>query len=323
MDNPVISIVIPVYNAERYIGRCLDSILDCQRSNDVEIICVDDGSTDSSASICASFAQRDKRIALIKQANGGPTAARQVGVKRSSGEWIMFVDADDTLPINALSDMLSVNNLENYDIIAGSVKREGNTDKIVTPAEYRSCLLLARGVRPGPWGKLIRRSLFDDFIFDIPREINHGEDVLMNLRLTLRTEKPIFLLSKIVYNYFFYPNSLGHSFRYTIEFLELYDKEMLRSLPKDDESWMLDYIVLRIKAWKRVNYMKFSTRKNRDTMFYHNLTRDIEQSGCRLSFDRRINVFGNNLPSRCYVVLFEQFPDYVVKKLKGMRVLCT
>lgn len=92
--NPLISIIIPVYNAEKYLKRCIDSII-VQTFSDWELILVDDGSTDSSSKICDEYARQDKRITVCHIQNGGVSSARNIGIDKSCGEFIIFVDSDD------------------------------------------------------------------------------------------------------------------------------------------------------------------------------------------------------------------------------------
>jgi glycosyltransferase involved in cell wall biosynthesis len=92
--NKMVSVVIPIYNAEKYLEQCIESVLS-QTYNNIEVICVDDGSTDNSLLICNKYAQYDKRIKVIHKFNEGVTSARKTGVNSASGKWIMFVDSDD------------------------------------------------------------------------------------------------------------------------------------------------------------------------------------------------------------------------------------
>ena len=101
MNNPVISIIIAVYNAERYIKRCLDSILN-QTFNDFEVICINDGSSDDSRKIIKDYAQRDRRIVYIEQENKGVSATRQVGLDHAKGLYVIHVDPDDWVEPNFL-----------------------------------------------------------------------------------------------------------------------------------------------------------------------------------------------------------------------------
>lgn len=90
----LVSVIVPVYNVEQYLEKCIDSIIN-QTYKNLEIILIDDGSTDSSGKICDSYAARDKRIKVIHQENGGLAVVRNIGVSAASGEYIMFVDSDD------------------------------------------------------------------------------------------------------------------------------------------------------------------------------------------------------------------------------------
>ena len=103
--DPAVSIIIPVYNMERYLRQCLDSVL-VQTLREIEAICVDDGSTDSSPAILAEYAARDARVKVITQRNAGPGPARNAGIAAAAGEYIMFMDPDDFYPENATVEKL-------------------------------------------------------------------------------------------------------------------------------------------------------------------------------------------------------------------------
>ena len=97
---PKISIIIPIFNVENYLAKCLDSIIN-QTLMDIEIICVNDGSKDNSVDILNTYAQRDKRITIINKANGGLSSARNAGIRVANGEYICFLDSDDYFEFNA------------------------------------------------------------------------------------------------------------------------------------------------------------------------------------------------------------------------------
>ena len=104
MDNPMISIIVPVYNVEQYLSQCIDSILS-QSFSDFELILVDDGSPDSSGSICDMYAKKDSRVRVLHKKNQGVGAARNDGIAMAAGQWIMFVDSDDYADVDMLKKM--------------------------------------------------------------------------------------------------------------------------------------------------------------------------------------------------------------------------
>ena len=92
-----VSIIIPIYNSEQYLGKCIDSVLK-QTFTDFELLLINDGSTDSSGKICDEYALKDARVRVFHKENGGVSAARNTGIKAAKGKYVTFVDADDTLP---------------------------------------------------------------------------------------------------------------------------------------------------------------------------------------------------------------------------------
>lgn len=104
MEKPDLTVAVAIYNVEKYLEECLESIIG-QLDDGMELLLVDDGSTDSCGAICDRYANRDSRITVVHQENGGLSAARNTALERAAGEWIVFVDGDDRLPKNALADM--------------------------------------------------------------------------------------------------------------------------------------------------------------------------------------------------------------------------
>lgn len=113
---PKVSVIIPVYNVEKYVGECLDSVIQ-QTFSDIEIICVDDGSTDGSLKILTDYATRDSRIAIFSKENGGPSSARNTGLKYAKGEYVYFLDSDDKIDLNAIDGLISVAENEKLDVL--------------------------------------------------------------------------------------------------------------------------------------------------------------------------------------------------------------
>lgn len=111
-----VTVIVPVYNVEKYLRKCLDSLIN-QTYKNLEIIVVDDGSTDNSVKICDEFANRDNRITVIRQKNGGISIARNAGLDKMTGSYVTFVDSDDYLEINAVEKFLKISITEGADIV--------------------------------------------------------------------------------------------------------------------------------------------------------------------------------------------------------------
>ena len=130
MNIPRISIVVPVYNAEKYLRHCLDSLIN-QTMQDIEIICVNDGSKDNSLAILEDYVKRDKRIVLLNQSNRGVSVARNNALKHVRGEYYMFVDSDDWIDDNACEVAYNCAIKENADCLMFSYIKEFGSHSIV------------------------------------------------------------------------------------------------------------------------------------------------------------------------------------------------
>lgn len=117
-----ISIIVPVYNTEKFLEKCLNSLIN-QTLKDIEIICINDGSTDNSLQILKKFANKDKRIQIINQTNSGPSIARNIGIKKAKGEYIGFVDSDDWVDSNFFEQLYVNVKKNNADIGVAGIKR--------------------------------------------------------------------------------------------------------------------------------------------------------------------------------------------------------
>lgn len=125
MPRPLISVVVPVYNVEAYLRRCLDSVL-AQSFTDFELICVNDGSTDSSPSILVEYAAKDSRISVINQENGGVSEARNTGIEVAKGEYLSFIDSDDWIDRDFLEKLYTAARAFDADIVQSGYRKIGN-----------------------------------------------------------------------------------------------------------------------------------------------------------------------------------------------------
>lgn len=234
MEHVKISVVVPVYKVEAYLQECIDSIL-AQTFRDFELILVNDGSPDSSGDICEAAAKSDARIRVQHQQNQGVTRARANGVAAAQGEFITFVDSDDTLPPHALQ--ILVNHADHKtDIVLGNIKGYSSCPPFgEVPLDiYRQMCVVMKGVLNGPVAKLIRRTLFNDWVFDMPRELKVGEDAIMNTRLAYRAKGKIYNTGAVVYHYRTNEASVTHVLSPSPEMEMLLAKYRLASFPEED-----------------------------------------------------------------------------------------
>ncbi len=202
VDN-LISVIIPIYNVEKYLNQCIHSVIS-QTYRNIEVILVDDGSTDSSGTICDNYAMNDSRIHVIHQDNAGAGAARNTGLKEAAGEYIAFVDSDDWLEPDAFSYMITILDQNKADVVQCGFYEEytDRTIKYSSPAEHEqlnqleylrlftqdwTCALL--------WGKLYRASILKDIFFETGRVIDdefYTYQAIMNACLIVRDVKPIY-----------------------------------------------------------------------------------------------------------------------------------
>lgn len=165
MNHPEVSIIVPVYNVEKYLGGCLDSLLK-QTYSDFEIILVNDGSTDSSGKICEEYADsHPDRIRVINRVNGGLSAARNTGIDNATGAYFVFVDSDDTCDAGFLENMVSVIKESDADMVVsnfeksdtGYVKVYDNPDDLMEEVLNQTAPFV-----PSAWGNIYRANLFAD-----------------------------------------------------------------------------------------------------------------------------------------------------------------
>lgn len=201
--NNTISIIIPVYNSEKYLNECIKSLL-VQSYKKIQIILINDGSTDSSPDICEKYAREDGRIIYISQKNKGVSATRNAGLKAATGSYVMFVDSDDYLPADALENFLEIMHKKNVDVVVGSYSildkkickfislKDKTKEKNFIDFITTNCIW-------APWGKLIKKCKITNF-FD--ENVHVFEDYLFwasnkNLNSYAYTEKNIYYYRKV------------------------------------------------------------------------------------------------------------------------------
>lgn len=211
---PEISVIVPVYKAEAYLSRCVDSIL-AQTFTDFELILVDDGSPDRSGTICDEYAARDARIRVIHKPNGGLSDARNTGIDASTGDWLMFVDSDDYIAPNMAEALHTAVTQHNADMATCNVKQFGNnpdtpeTDWIkIKSGVYDGIELLKSGDFMPPyvvaWNKIYAKRLWQSLRYPVGR-IHEDEFVI---HLLFSACKKVVCLTDALYYYRENPNGI-------------------------------------------------------------------------------------------------------------------
>ena len=232
ITSPQISLIIPVYNAEKYLQACLNSIL-LQTFHDYEVVIINDGSTDKSADIAERFATLDKRFSVYHQQNAGVTSARRKGIDNAHGNYVFFLDSDDTLPNTALEQLSKYTN-KNWDIIIGQWQDllTIRINESISIDEYRKRLIFSK-MQVGACGKLVKRELFLESVLALPRDIKVGEDWIMHLRLSFNTEKDVLIIPNKVYCYNLNEGSVTCTFKHNIEYARKFYPHLVESVPPE------------------------------------------------------------------------------------------
>ena len=256
-----VSIIVPIYNVEKYIGNLIESLQN-QSLKGIEIILVDDGSPDKSGEICDKYGTDDARINVIHKRNGGVSAARNDGLKAAKGEYVIFCDSDDWLPIDALEKMYEKGKKENADVVIGDVflSENGNNNlvhfydkpfvssdgefirkliqadiyKTYCPCPYNGTPAFGYG---GPWNKLVKRELLIDNVIEFDVRVKGIFDDILYTAHILANAKRVAYIQEPVYYYRIIASSITHSYKVNVleinkaifnswqEFMERYGKD--------------------------------------------------------------------------------------------------
>ncbi len=223
MGDSLISVIVPIYNGEKYLNRCIDSILN-QSYKNIEVILINDGSKDDSASICKEYEKKDKRVRFFSKENSGVSNTRNLGIKESKGKYIMFADCDDCVTSNCIEVLLNNLNQYNTDISIGNVLKTDNPGESINNVDEQIKLfnedkqLLYLTIynnhfddikyTEGPCAKLIRSDLIkgNNIFFD--SDLRYGEDSLFSLNCYFHANSVV--LSNI-FVYYYYVNEMSVS----------------------------------------------------------------------------------------------------------------
>jgi len=241
--NILVSVIIPIYNAENYISRCIESILN-QSLTSFEVILINDGSTDNSDEICTAYASRDERLKVINIENHGPGYARNIGLENAKGKYIQFTDSDDTLPVNYLEAMVQRIEDEKSDLVICGIKTLKNNNKVdkLTVQEELNInkkpiielfvSLLEKGLAYSPCNKLYRNEIIQNNNIHFGTEFKLGEDALFNISY-IKQSKSFSVEDSVFYEYHQNDGSLIRSFLHNKFEIQTILYENLKKLVKE------------------------------------------------------------------------------------------
>lgn len=221
-SHPLVSIIIPVFNSEKFIEETVNSILN-QTFNNFELILVNDGSVDKSAQICEEFLKKDKRVRVYHIENSGPGNARNNGLSLAKGEFIQFVDSDDQIDMNMVEQLIEYILIEKTDVVVCGIKKINFANRHETiyssPTKLSMNIdiklefiqLLKKGLAYSPTNKLYKKSIIDKYNIKFNSEILIGEDALFNIEYFSYCSK-IFICEKPLYFYIQRMGSLTNKF---------------------------------------------------------------------------------------------------------------
>lgn len=227
MENELVSIIVPIYNVEKYLDKCVESVVN-QTYKSLEIILVDDGSPDNCPKMCDDWAKKDSRIKVIHKNNGGISKARNCGIDKATGEYLMFVDSDDWIDENTVEELYRIAKNENVDIVSYSLIKEYSENTVNNINDVKYCIYYKEefyeklidddNVAGFVWNKFFKRSLIGNQRFD--SDLHCCEDLEFCSRVFMNCCKVAYTTCKF-YHYRQRLDSITGNFDYNPKMLSL------------------------------------------------------------------------------------------------------
>lgn len=274
----MVSIIVPVYNVEKYLNQCIDSLIN-QTYKELQIILIDDGSSDESGKICDEYAKKDKRIEVIHKENGGLSSARNMGLKKVRGEYVAFIDSDDYVLDHFVETLVRNIEKNQADIsMCGSVCMDESGKYLFADRYLEKCYIgkeivdaFILPLKTAVWNKLFRTLYIGSNRF--PEGRIHGEDLVF-ITSIIKRETILASSNYIGYYYIKHPNSITTGKFSNHSFDEVYCKDksyenLIRTFPEYKE------IALRWKFRSRMNILRKLTR-NDINISYESVQKEYE-----------------------------------------------
>ncbi len=305
----LISIIIPIYNSEIYLKKCIESVVN-QTYKELEIILLDDGSTDASREICEEYEKKDRRIRLVRLTNKGVSNARNLGLKIATGEYVSFIDSDDNVDPNFIMKMYDSCKKNDTEICVVNVNYEYSNQierplqletKILSKEEYYKAL--TGGAKGFVTNKMYKKSILNDIYFDT--EITIGEDLLFNVKVA-KNVKRISILNEYLYNYYQNPKSAYNSTYNEKKISEIYAYDKVLEIVKEKSLENLifyKYEYLKLSIQQKQQY---KVTKCKNTEIYIKIKKSIEKyykeimTSKQISFKQKLYILISN---RCFKLL--------------------
>ena len=234
----LVSVIVPIYNVENFLDRCIDSI-EYQTYRNIEVILVNDGSTDKSGEMCNSYEKKYKNIRVIHKKNEGVSKARNIGLKNANGKYILFVDGDDTLQLDMIQKLITIMKEKKAQIVQccyktiyedGNYMQKSNNEKVYTYSSKDEILkkFFDKKITISVWNKIFEKSLIDNIYFN--ENVSHYEDKLFVYYALLNCKKLVHT-NYLGYNYFKRKNSASYStFKYSYLEIREVDEMILNNV---------------------------------------------------------------------------------------------
>ena len=205
----LISVIIPIYNAEKYLKECLDTVLH-QTYKNLQIILINDGSTDSSGSICNNYAKKDNRITVLHKRNGGVSTSRNEGIRLALGEYILFLDSDDYADPNMCEMLYNYISLNKVDMVITGTKLTRRTGKTFLDRSELYKHLAIKNIDGSCWGRIFKKSIIESNSLEFDECGQCGEDLFFNLQYFAHISSAMLIDIQLVY-YRYNPDSISNS----------------------------------------------------------------------------------------------------------------
>lgn len=273
----LVSVIIPIYKVEKYLSKCIDSVIS-QTYKNIEILLIDDGSPDDCPKICDIYAQKDNRIKVFHKENGGHSSARNLGLNAANGHWVCFIDSDDYICKDYIEHFVEVALSTGAEIVcAGYIEVNGNSNELDTSESINTSisvleredalyLLLCDKLRSYPWNKLFSKELWEDIRW---REGYKVYEDCLTLYLVFAKATKIAISDKATYRYLQRPTSILHEqspdiFLKPFDVLDEQEKYIEKSKLKFKKK--IPFNLLRVEYYRR--YVNYCIATDNKTMFH-------------------------------------------------------